>query len=113
MTSARQPRAFGSWPSRFEAGAIAAGRLRLAEPRIDGGAVYWLEGRPSEGGRQALMSSGRESDALELSQPDGNIRSRVHEYGGGAYLAQAGRVFVVDDAKGGLREIGDLQPPGG
>ncbi|MEE3332167.1 MAG: prolyl oligopeptidase family serine peptidase, partial [Myxococcota bacterium] len=38
---------------------------------------------------------------------------RVHEYGGGAYLAQAGRVFVVDDANGGLREIGDLQPPGG
>jgi len=113
VTSARQPRAFGSWASPFEAGQIAAGRLRLAEPRIDAGAVYWLEGRPSEGGRQALMLSGRESDARELSPPGGNIRSRVHEYGGGAYLAQAGRVFVVDDANGGLREIGDSQPPGG
>ena len=95
----------GSWPSPFAARAIAGGRLRLAEPRIDRGAVYWLEGRPDEGGRQALMCSARDSDPREITPTSANVRSRVHEYGGGAYLVSGGRCFAVDDASGTLCEI--------
>lgn len=79
--------------------------LRLSEPRIDRGAVYWLEGRPSEGGRNVLVRSTRDADLEECSARDTSVRSRVHEYGGGAYLVAQGRSFIVEDG-GGLRELG-------
>jgi len=96
---------FGSWPSPLSAHDIAAGLLRLSEPRIDRGAVFWLEGRPSEGGRNVLVRSTRDGDVEECSRRDVSVRSRVHEYGGGAYLAAQGRTFVVED-DAGLRELG-------
>ena len=101
---ARAP--FGSWASPLSAAAIASGGLRLAEPRVDRGAVYWLEGRPDEGGRNVLMRSARDADPEECVGEDANIRSRVHEYGGGAYLVARGRTFVVDDSSGRLCELG-------
>ena len=96
---------FGSWPSPLSAQKISAGMLRLSEPRIDRGAVYWLEGRPSEGGRNVLVRSTRDADLEECSARDTSVRSRVHEYGGGAYLVAQGRSFIVEDG-GGLRELG-------
>jgi len=95
---------YGSWSSPLDAERIATGGLRLAEPRIDQGTVYWLEGRPSESGRTVLMRSSRDSEIEECVGPDVDVRSRAHEYGGGAYLVQGGRTFVVDDAGGRLVE---------
>ena len=96
---------YGAWPSPLGAERIAAGGLRLAEPRIDQGVVYWLEGRPAEAGRSVLLRSVRDAEPEECVGNDIDVRSRVHEYGGGAYLVAAGRTFVVDDAAGRLCEL--------
>jgi dipeptidyl aminopeptidase/acylaminoacyl peptidase len=106
MTVEPDRRAYGSWPSPLSARAVARGALRLAEPRLDRGTVYWLEGRPAEGGRSVLLRSSRDGDVEECVGPDANVRSRVHEYGGGAYLVSDGRTFVVDDAAERLIELG-------
>jgi dipeptidyl aminopeptidase/acylaminoacyl peptidase len=59
---------------------------------VDGDDLYWLEGRPSEGGRQVLVRRDGEGRTEDLVEPPINVRTRVHEYGGGAYLVSAGKV---------------------
>ena len=88
--------AYGTWASPLSAAAVAAGGLRLGAVALDGEDIYWLEGRPSEGGRYALMKRARDGTITEVTPGDMNVRSRVHEYGGGAYLVAAGVVFVVN-----------------
>lgn len=97
---------FGSWASTLAAADIARGGLRLGEPRIADGVVYWLEGRPADGGRTVLMRAAADGVAHECVASEVDVRSRVHEYGGGAYLVASDRIFVVDDAAGRLRELG-------
>src|SRR5438045_7210235 len=46
---------YGSWKSRVSSDLIAAQSISLSEPRLDGEQVYWLEGRPQELGRYALV----------------------------------------------------------
>jgi dienelactone hydrolase len=74
---------FGQWDSPLQAADVAAGKVSLSELLSDGDALYWLEGRPSEGGRVVLV---RWCDgvAADHSPPGSSLRSRVHEYGGGA-----------------------------
>ena len=62
----------------------------------DGAEIYWLEGRPAEGGRYALMRRGADGVIVEVTPPDFNVRTRVHEYGGGAYLVRGGVVYCVN-----------------
>jgi dipeptidyl aminopeptidase/acylaminoacyl peptidase len=84
---------YGSWASPVTADLIAGGTLRLGSPWIDGGAVYWLEGRPKEGGRYVVVRDGE-----ALTPAPFNVRSRVHEYGGGAYAVANGVVYFVNFA---------------
>jgi dipeptidyl aminopeptidase/acylaminoacyl peptidase len=74
---------FGRWPSPLEARQAAAGKVSLSEICSDGQSVYWLESRPDEGGRVVFVRA--EGDRVVDLSPEGvSIRSRVHEYGGGA-----------------------------
>ena len=68
-------------------------RSRLGEPWIDGDDVYWLEGRPAEGGRR-VARPGRAPTAstADLTPAPFNVRTRVHEYGGGSYVVAGGTV---------------------
>jgi len=86
---------YGSWQSPISADMIAAGTVRVHEVRLDGEDVYWLEGRPTEGGRSALVrrsSDGRVDDVLPARC---NVRSRVHEYGGASYLPHQGTIYFT------------------
>jgi dipeptidyl aminopeptidase/acylaminoacyl peptidase len=109
---ARAP--YGSWRSPIEPATVAAAGRRLASPALAGdGAVWWAEGRPSEGGRTVLMrrppggdpafeagEAQRHQDQPEEVTPAGfNVRTRVHEYGGGAWrLAGDDLVLFVNFA---------------
>ena len=86
---------YGTWRSPLPAAAVAAGGLRLSAVQLDGDAVYWLEGRPQEGGRCALVRWQPGRLAEEITPPDFNVRSRVHEYGGGACLVRGGDAYCV------------------
>jgi dipeptidyl aminopeptidase/acylaminoacyl peptidase len=91
---------YGSWSSPLDAASVASSGRRLAAPTIAAdGAVWWAEGRPEEGGRVVLMrrAPGGEPEAVT---PEGvNVRTRVHEYGGGAWrLVAPDLVLFVDFA---------------
>ena len=63
---------------------------------VDGDDLYWLEGRPMEGGRQVVVRRRPDGTTEDLLPVPFNARSRVHEYGGGAYTVRRGRVYFVN-----------------
>lgn len=83
---------FGSWHSPISARMVAEAGVALGQIQVDGDAVYWLEGRPLEGGRVTIVREGGSGDHQDLLPHPFNARSRVHEYGGGAYTVQDGTV---------------------
>lgn len=84
---------YGTWHSPFAAADIAASAPRIDGARFVGDEIWWGESVPSEGGRVAVRSS---SGSVLLPEP-WNARSRVHEYGGGAWTADAdGTLFFVE-----------------
>ena len=89
---------YGEWESPITPELMAKAAIRLSFVRIDGDDVYWVEGRPQEEGRNVLVRR-RPGGAIEDVTPPGfSVRSRAHEYGGGAYLVSRGRIWFVNDA---------------
>ncbi|MDN3311818.1 prolyl oligopeptidase family serine peptidase [Microbacterium oryzae] len=84
---------FGSWPSPISARDIAGNAPRLGDARFVGDDVWWAEGVAAEGGRTAVL---RASDGGRVLPAPWSARSRVHEYGGGAWTADdsGGLLFV-------------------
>ncbi len=76
---------FGEWPSPISAAAVAKGRRRLAFPAMTGSDTWWQETRPEEGGRTTVVRAAG-GTVTDLLPAPWNARSRVHEYGGQAYL---------------------------
>ncbi len=100
-----QRAAYGSWSSPITSDLIVASSIGLGEIQLDGGDVYWLESRPQEGGRSVLVRHAANGTTADLTPPvpgggkaPFNVRTRVHEYGGGAYLVSAGIVYFCNDA---------------
>jgi dipeptidyl aminopeptidase/acylaminoacyl peptidase len=99
---------YGAWQSSIPIEQLTAGVVRISEPRLDGELVYWLEGRPDEGGIQVLVKRHPGGSTGDVSPPGVNVRTRVHEYGGGAYLV-AGDLVVFSNFRDGrlYRAAGD------
>lgn len=91
-SSRKQAAPCGTWTSPITAAVVAAGSTPLSGLLLDGADLFWLAGRASEGGRTTLLRR-RGGRAEELTPAPFNVRTRVHEYGGGAALAADGRVW--------------------
>ncbi|RYE78104.1 MAG: S9 family peptidase, partial [Oxalobacteraceae bacterium] len=94
----------GTWTSPISADLVAAGATPLSSVALDGGDVYWLAGRASEGGRTTLLRK-RGNSVTELTPAPFNVRTRVHEYGGGALLAVDGTVWFSNFADNRIYRI--------
>jgi dipeptidyl aminopeptidase/acylaminoacyl peptidase len=88
---------FGTWPSPLAAAAAVGASLRLSEPRIVGGSVFWIEGRPAEGGRCVLVRRDASGACTDVLPAGFSARSRVNEYGGGVWCADPTRLCFVND----------------
>jgi dipeptidyl aminopeptidase/acylaminoacyl peptidase len=82
---------FGAWDSPLSAAHVAAASLMLGGLTVDGDDVWWIEGRPAENGRAALVRWRSATGPCDMIAPPWNARTRVHEYGGGS-LAVAGGI---------------------
>ncbi|MBV8648465.1 MAG: S9 family peptidase, partial [Paludibacterium sp.] len=92
MTTPTITAPFGAWPSPISAARVAAGSVPLSGVAIDGHDLYWLAGRAAEAGRNTLMRL-HGNQSAELTPMPFNVRTRVHEYGGGAYAVDGGTVW--------------------
>lgn len=106
---ARRPLPFGSWPSPVSAETLTERVVTLSEPMVDGDSVYWLEERPEEGGRVALVRhQGGTTADVTGTMPDGSrpdVRTRVYEYGGGAATVRDGTAVFSHDPDGRLYRL--------
>ena len=95
MTSPASPTTapYGSWRSPITADAIVAESIGISSVSIDGDAILWTESRPSEGGRYVIVRMGPDGTVSDVNPAPFNARTRVHEYGGGAWVADAGTVW--------------------
>jgi dipeptidyl aminopeptidase/acylaminoacyl peptidase len=109
---------YGTWVSPVTAQVVAAGALKLGDITVDGDDIYWVEGRPEEGGRSIVVkrdANGRIADATPAGT---NARTRVHEYGGAAYAVSGGIIYYSELADGRLYRLAPggapapLTPPG-
>jgi len=87
---------YGSWKSPITSDLVVAQSIHLSEPDFDGengdGNTVWLELRPNEGGRQVLVRRTPAGEIVDLTPAPFNVRTRVHEYGGGDYVMDDGGV---------------------
>ncbi len=89
---------FGTWASPVTADLIVGETIRLGQLGVLGGDVFWTEGRPQEQGRNVLVWASADARIADLTPAPLNVRSRVHEYGGGAFVLGRKAGFFVHDA---------------
>ena len=89
---------FGSWKSPVTADLIAGATIRLGQLAVLDGDVFWNEGRPQEQGRNVLVWCSADGRIADLTPAPLNVRSRAHEYGGGAFTLGRKAGFFVNDA---------------
>jgi dipeptidyl aminopeptidase/acylaminoacyl peptidase len=94
--SRKQILPYGSWPSPLSAARVTTGALRLEQIQLEGEHIYWLEGRASEGGRNVIVKRSPSGEIVDVTPPGFNVRSRVHEYGGGAYTVDREVIFFTN-----------------
>ncbi|MEO6889555.1 MAG: prolyl oligopeptidase family serine peptidase [Ktedonobacteraceae bacterium] len=90
--------AYGSWKSPITADVIVAEMTMRGQLALDGQDIYWSEGRPAEGGRSVLVRRTPDGQMREILPAPFNARTRVHEYGGGAFAVSDGVLYFSNFA---------------
>jgi dipeptidyl aminopeptidase/acylaminoacyl peptidase len=87
---------YGTWPSPITARAVAASSLRLGHVVLEDHDIYWVEGRPAEGGRSVVVRRSADGAIADATPPGANVRTRVQEYGGAAYTVSRGTIYYSE-----------------
>ena len=102
-TTAMKTAPYGSWKSPITSDLIVSQSIALSEVRLDSGIVYWLEGRPQEQGRSVVVSAGAVAEGhIDLTPAPYNVRTRVHEYGGGSWMVADETLYFSNFSDGRL-----------
>ena len=88
------PSSYGTWSSPITARMLASAGVGLAEPVLDDGVAYWIEARPTEGGRMVVVRGDAFTSPKDVTPEGFNARTTVHEYGGGSYCVHGGTVYA-------------------
>ena len=93
---------YGSWASPITTDLVASeGGVSFAYLDISEEGVYWTESRPQESGRSALVFRPHGGEPTDVVPSEFNVRTRVHEYGGGAWFRHGRVAFCssFDDSR--------------
>jgi dipeptidyl aminopeptidase/acylaminoacyl peptidase len=87
---------YGSWKSPITSALIVTDAINIVRPAqvaLDGKDIYWVETRPTENGRTAIVKWSHDGTVEDVIPPTFNARSTVHEYGGGAFTVGDSTVY--------------------
>ena len=105
-TTIVQEAPYGSWPSPITAEAATRGMVIFSEVQMVAEKLYWLEGRPEEDGRVALVSWSLLEGERDLLPQTCSLRTKVYEYGGGVFIRADERLYFVDSSDQQIHSIG-------
>jgi dipeptidyl aminopeptidase/acylaminoacyl peptidase len=88
----------GAWPSPIDAQDLVVGAGEPTDVWADSGVTWWSQTRPDQGGRLQIVRRDPDGSIHDVLPQTWNARTRVHEYGGGAWWVHDGVVFAVDYA---------------
>jgi dipeptidyl aminopeptidase/acylaminoacyl peptidase len=100
------PLPYGSWPTPIDSELVVRAAARLGEVVVDGDDVWWSESRPGEGGRSAIVRRSADGTVTDVLPEPWNARTRVHEYGGGAWTVADGVLWFTGFADQRLYRLG-------
>jgi dipeptidyl aminopeptidase/acylaminoacyl peptidase len=86
---------YGTWPSPIPAELLVTGVATPTDVHAEGGRSWWSRASPEEGGRIRITRRDPDGTVTEAIPPEANARTRVHEYGGGAWWVHEGILFWV------------------
>ncbi len=103
---------YGSWKTPITSELIVSETIKLQQIVLDGEDVYWSESRPAEGGRNVVLRWSSDGKIENVTPKEFNVRSRVHEYGGGSFIVLDSTLFFVNFADQRLyrQESGQPKP---
>jgi dipeptidyl aminopeptidase/acylaminoacyl peptidase len=110
--AARTKAPYGSWKSPISADLVAGAMIRLGQMAVDGPSVYWVEMRPGEGGRCVIVRRDGEGRTADVNPAPFNARTRVHEYGGGAFATAGGVLWFSNFADQRLYRMAGAEADG-
>jgi dipeptidyl aminopeptidase/acylaminoacyl peptidase len=87
---------YGSWKSPITGELYASSYTGIDELAVDRSQIYWKEYRPKEGGRNLVMRQLSDDTVEEATPREFNVRTTVHEYGGGDYVVHNGIIYFSD-----------------
>ncbi|MGY1753632.1 prolyl oligopeptidase family serine peptidase [Blastococcus sp. SYSU D01042] len=90
------PRRPGSWPTPITSELVVRAAARIGEVVVDGADVWWSESRPDEGGRSVVVRRRPDGTVTDALPAPWNARTRVHEYGGGAWTVADGTLWFTE-----------------
>ncbi|MGY2067393.1 dipeptidyl-peptidase 5 [Blastococcus sp. SYSU DS0619] len=90
------PLPHGSWPTPITSELVVRTAARLGEVVVDAQDLWWSESRPDEGGRSVLVRRSADGTATDALPAPWNARTRVHEYGGGAWTVSGGTLWFTE-----------------
>jgi len=82
---------FGSWRSPVSAQQVFAQSIVIGNLRLDGGSLYWSELRPD--GKAVIVRRTQSGEIADMTPPGYDVRTRVHEYGGGDFAVCDGVIY--------------------
>ena len=91
---------FGSWKSPITSDLIVSKTIGIDNIAIDRHNIYWLEKRPQEKGRSLIVGYFPERGTQEVTPAPFSVRSKIHEYGGGAYTIEENTIYFSNYADG-------------
>jgi dipeptidyl aminopeptidase/acylaminoacyl peptidase len=102
---------YGLWPSPIDGEQVARQATAYDAVHTSGEAVHWLETRPSQDGRAVVVRWTADAGAADAVPAGFDVGSRVHEYGGGAYLPAGRTLFACDQGDQRLYRIDGQRDP--
>ena len=102
--------AFGTWVSPITAELVTTAGVQLGVVFHCDGADFWSEIRPLEEGRCVIVKAVAGQEPVDLIGAPFNVRTRVHEYGGGSWWVDEQYLYFVhwDDQR--LYRVSHMNP---
>jgi dipeptidyl aminopeptidase/acylaminoacyl peptidase len=101
----------GSWKSPITSDLIVSQTVGIGSLAVNQGNIYWLEKRPQEEGRNLLIGYGNRGELKNFTPSPLSVRSKIHEYGGGAFVVEGNTIYFSNYQDGRIyQQIIGTQP---